>query len=117
MPGRPFLLCEVLLPTLCPAEASYFITSNFTFFCLSFTWPRPPHELPLPFPASVVRISPSWSERWTPPASTPQPLGFLSFPSCLWHQERPGQVNWGLSQKGMTCGLRPSLVLCVAPAV
>lgn len=46
----------------------------------------------------------------------PQPLGFC-LPSSLWHQEQPGQVNWGLSQKGVCCGLRLSLVLCVAPAM
>lgn len=44
----PSFCLEALLPTLCPAEAPYFITSNFTFFCLSFTWPRPITSFPYP---------------------------------------------------------------------
>lgn len=44
----PSFCLEALLPTLCSAEAPYFITSNFTFFCLSFTWPRPVTSFPYP---------------------------------------------------------------------
>ena len=56
VPGRPFLLLGSALPH--PAEAPYFIASNFTFFCFSLTRPRALTSFP--YPLQLVRISPRW---------------------------------------------------------
>lgn len=85
----------------CPAEAPYFIASNFTFFCLSLTWPCPLTSFPSP--SQLVRIPPRWLER-----DSRAPAAGVSAPallSCLWCQEWPRQGSWGLSEKGACCGL------------
>lgn len=84
-----------------PAEAPHFIASNFTFFCLSLTWPRP--LMSFPSPSQLVRIPPRWLER-----DSRAPAAGVSAPallSCLWCQEWPRQGSWGLSEKGACCGL------------